>query len=286
MKHELLLLVAISTIWLSCSRKGYEEFNAAESLYEKSLYQESIAKYDEVRKKYKNRRPLVAKSTYNIGQIHFENENYEQAKKEFYNLLLSTNSELDRGGVGSGIMQDPYALYKHNACKNLAEIYLQEENYEEALKYTQLFDLKYPYQHFCGNELMYNEIFTAHTYARCYEGLEMEDEAIKVLIPYLFPTGLASNNELSKMAERLLKQNYTKNELEQELSIMHKGLRSVNMDRGKNQYVAYVTTFLDVEVLLPDVWSLSLIMNEEENEEIDIYREYLEGIEFFSDILK
>lgn len=44
--------------------------------------------------------------------------------------------------------------------------------------------------------------------------------------------------------------------------------------------------FFDVEVLLLDVWYLLLIMNEEENEEIDIYREYLEGIEFFSDILK
>lgn len=52
---------------------------------------------------------------------------------------------------------------------------------------------------------MYNEIFMVYIYVRCYEGLEMEDEVIKVLILYLFFIRLVSNNEFLKMVERFFK---------------------------------------------------------------------------------
>lgn len=54
-----------------------------------------------------------------------------------------------------------------------------------------MFDKKYKYTHFCGNELMANEIYTATAYARLYHGYGRSRKAISYLLPHLFYNGYA-----------------------------------------------------------------------------------------------
>ena len=110
---------------------------------------------------------------------------------------------------------EQYALYKHRSASRLADIYLNQEYYEKARKYIRLFDKKYKYKHFGGNEMMAHEIYTARQYARLYHGEGKTAKAINKLLPYLFYNGLASNSKLLKLLDTLLRQQYTEAEIRQ-----------------------------------------------------------------------
>jgi hypothetical protein len=99
----------------------------------------------------------------------------------------------------------------------LADIYITENNYVEAEKYVRLFDKKYPYEHFCGNELTAYQIFKSRSYAKVYGGQGKTDEAIKQLVPHLFYTGLAANDELIEDLIVLLDKKYKAEEVKNEL---------------------------------------------------------------------
>ncbi len=65
---------------------------------------------------------------------------------------------------------EQYALYKNNSAFHLAEICLILQDYDKSAKYIKLFDKKHKYKHFDGKEMMANEIYTAKSYARLYNG--------------------------------------------------------------------------------------------------------------------
>jgi tetratricopeptide (TPR) repeat protein len=152
---------------------------------------------------------------YNIGYILNEQGKKDEAKTVLKEVLASNYNEKDLGG--RGIMGPQYALYKHFSCEQLADIYISETNYVEAEKYVRLFDKKYPYEHFCGNELTAYQIFKSRSYAKVYDGQGKTDEAIKQLIPHVFYAGLADNDELIEDLISLLDKRYKTEEIKNEL---------------------------------------------------------------------
>ncbi len=180
--------------------------------------------------------PLAPKAKYNIAYILREKGRDEEAISVFEDILTSKYNEKDKFG---GLMEQ-YALYKHRSASNLADIYLDKRDYEKAKKYIRLFDKKYKYKHFCGNEMKANQFHTAMAYARLYDGKGNNEKAIKQLLPYIFDGALADNEALLALLGSLLEKAYTEQELRQmvkkaksTLKINNKGLARITFFETK-----------------------------------------------------
>lgn len=189
-------------------------FDKAIELHEDEELDSALIAFRQFRTQYPNSE-LSPRVHYNIGYILNEQGKRDEAKIVFKEVLASNYNEKDPGG--RGLMGPQYALYKHFSCEQLADIYITEKNYVEAEKYVRLFDKKYPYEHFCGNELTAYQIFKSRSYAKVYDGQGKTDEAIKQLVPHVFYTGLADNDELIKDLILLLDKRYKTEEIKDEL---------------------------------------------------------------------
>ena len=90
---------------------------------------------------------LIFRALNNKGFAELELKDYKKAKETFLKILKSEANDKEKGGIGSGIMGEPYANYKNRACKTLADIELKSNNYYEALNYLDE-TKKFPYAHF------------------------------------------------------------------------------------------------------------------------------------------
>lgn len=213
-KHIVFVFYVLCFNIILAQNELFEQANTF--LYHKE-YGKSLSLYEKIKKKYWWKHSLYSKASYNIGYIYYLQKDHQNAKKVFQKILKSHFYELDAGGKGYGIMQEPYALYKYNSSKNLAEIALIEENYVDALKYTELFDKKYPYQHFCGNEMYWNSLYTAMMYGAIYRKLGQKDSALSHLLPLVIECGLGSNKNLVNLTIEILQENYSEDEIKREL---------------------------------------------------------------------
>jgi len=181
--------------------------------------------------------PLYYRALFNTGHLYREIGDPKKAIKVFEKLIASNANDTDAYG---GLMEQ-YTLYKHRSARNLAEIYLDSKVFDKAAKYIRLFDKKYKYQHFCGNELMANDIYTATMYARLYWGQEKKQRAIKTLLPYLFDSGLASNAEVLHLLEKYLNATFSTITLQKMVKEAYHSLEV------KNNETAYFS-FLDKRI--------------------------------------
>ena len=189
-------------------------FDIAFELHEDEELDSALIVFRQFRTQFPNS-GLIPRVHYNIGYILNEQGKTDEAKTVLKEIIASNYNENDPGG--HGLMGSQYALYKHYSCEQLADIYMDEKNYIEAEKYVKLFDKKYPYEHFCGNELKAYQIFKSRSYAKVYDGQGKTDDAIRQLIPHLFYTGLADNDELIKDLILLLDKKYKGDEIKNEL---------------------------------------------------------------------
>ncbi len=187
-KFIFLLLLIAGMLNGNCQSKKEKEqkindlFYNAEKHMDDSALDKAITTYKEIIQITKRRSVNYSKAVFNLGYIYYLQGNDSAAEKVFYQILGRGFNEMDKGGRGSGIMQEPYALYKHNACEVLAEIEFKRNNHAKALEYIYTFDRVYPYRHFCGNELASNRIYTAEMYSRAYAGQKDTISAIQSII--------------------------------------------------------------------------------------------------------
>jgi len=248
MKKYLVVLPAMLMITTLVAQKPGELFEKACSYYREEEYDSALFIFEKIYKKGKGDETLIAKSFYNMGDIYMTKKNFSKAKEIFLAILDADYDEMDKGGRGEGIMGEPYALYKNNSSKCIAEIALIEKNYTDALNYTNLFAHVYPYQHFCGNEYKANDIYIAYTYARCYEGLQQTDKAIEVLLPECMGSGLAGNNYVVKMACDLIQRKYSKDQIRRELEQAASQIRLKTKRRSGYKYDYYYTSVFGTEI--------------------------------------
>ena len=193
---------------------------------------------------------LIPRVKYNIGYILREIGRDEESIPIFEELLASNYNDKERFG---GLMEQ-YALFKHRSASHLADIYLKIEDYEQARKYIRLFDKKYKYRHFGGNEMMAHEIYTA----RLYNGQGKPDKAIKKLLPYIFDNRLASNSSLLELLDKLLNDRYSTEELQNLVAQAKSSLTVSNKDKA---YIKFLNT--KIEVLDYQLFALGNIEFEE-----------------------
>ncbi len=278
------LLLMISTS--GTSQKPVELFEQAVDFYNDGELDSALFIFQKLYTKGKGDETLVAKAHYNMGDIFMEKKDYKNAKKVFMEILDANYNEMDEGGLGSGIMGEPYALYKNNCCKNLAKIALEEKDYKKALEYTELFNKVYPYRHFCGNEISANEIYVAYTYARCYLGLGDTLRAISSLLPECFYNPYASNQHVQEMAAKLICKQYNGIDVMQSLEQSIELISFREFGFGKNKNKRYYINFLQVEIQIK-YWNEWPITPEDAAKivkkytEIDFVKYYLRQNDFF-----
>lgn len=220
-----------------------------------------IENYTELISKYPKSK-LVFRALNNKGFAELELEDYEEAKKTFFKILNSNANDKENGGIGSGLMGEPYANYKNRACKILADLEIKNKKYQEAINYLD-FTKKYPYRHFCGNEFASEEIYMAEMYSKCYLGLNQCEKAFDILLPNIIENGLASNSELVNITFNALLKNYKKEDLKIQLENSFKNVVSVKETRNKKEYTYYYINYLNRKIEL-NSWKLNEMMNEQE----------------------
>lgn len=171
---------------------------------------------------------------------------YNEEAISYYKMILESEADdLEPGGIGEGIMAEPYAMYKNRACKSLAEIYIQEKNFVYALKYLNL-TKKYPYRHFCGNEYAADDIYMSTLYTKCYIGLNDIDKALAESLPQIYNNRLAGNFELVSLVINILKDNFDFEAVKNEYlnSIAAENIKY----KKKNGYNLYYVNFLNYTI--------------------------------------
>jgi len=237
-----------------------------ETILEKALeyYQELIDSFPQSN--------LLFRALNNKGFIELALEDTEEAIKTFQIILDSKAEDNEKGGIGSGLMGEPYANYKNRAAKMLAEIYIKAYDYKKAVKYLGL-TRQFPYRHFCGNEYAADEIYMSELYAKCYLGLNETDKALKILLPNLLENGLADNSDLVILTTETLLKRYPKAELR---TLYENAFKSYKTEKIKpkdsDEYEKYFITFLDTDIEI-NSWRLEFVKQEEKQKEIeDIYK--------------
>ncbi len=148
--------------------------------------------------------PDYPRALHNIGMISLDIGDTNRATEMMNAVLAGPFDDLDPVGRGEGIMAEPYAMYKHNACLSLASIAMARGQYQPALVLIAQADTVYRYRHFCGNEAMADALGIVVLRAMCLEGLALYDQALECLKPRLAPNGLASNDRIIEIFGRIM----------------------------------------------------------------------------------
>jgi tetratricopeptide (TPR) repeat protein len=188
---------------------------------------------------------LYPKAYYNVGYCYFRDNQSDSAIVVFKSILTGNFNEQEP--TGGGIMDDPYANYRHRASGILSSIYYDKKMYDTALYYFSLSDTVYPYLHFCGNEYAESDVYTALGYADLYEKLGNKDKAVECLLSAIFIT-LADNYKVISELKRLLA---GKKNLKKELDDALDKIYSTTVHRDTYSYNQYCFKFLQVEIPIP-----------------------------------
>jgi tetratricopeptide (TPR) repeat protein len=222
-----------------------------------------IRDYEELIKEFPKSK-LIFRALNNKGLAELELKDYKNAQVTFQKILKSEANDKEKGGIGSGIMGEPYANYKNRASKILANLELKNSNYQEALNYLDE-TKKFPFRHFCGNEYAADEIYMAEMYAKCYLGLNQYEKAYDILLPNIIENGLASNSEIITISIDALLKNYKKEELKIQFENCFKNVFAEKVKSNKNEYTTYNINFLNRKIQL-ESWKLNSEMTEQERE--------------------
>lgn len=192
-------------------KKDEVAFEAALKLFEEDKTYEGIDALNDFIKNYPLSK-LRPWAHFDIGVAYYSVGELKSAADVFLEIL-----DMGYNEHGPNNLMEPYALYKHNSARYLADISLLVKEWDDAERYIIMFDKEFPYQHFCGNEWAAYDLMKATMLARLHEGQGRIDEAVRDLAPHIFPNGLASNEEVVSLLKEILQRNYSEREILTEL---------------------------------------------------------------------
>lgn len=240
--HQLLaILFAFSPVFTVA--QGKEEkivFEYAVDLFQNEKHQEAANSFKKFMADFPKSR-LKGRAHFNLALSFRALGDTARAKVTFHEILQMGYNEKDENSL-----MEPYTLYKHHSCRMLALMALDEHDYTAAERYIEMFDKKFPYQHFCGNEWAAYDMFKAVLLAKVYTGTNRFEKAVKTLVPYTFSDALASNEKVLEELEVIVRREYTKPEIKAELI---NAIESLQVTQKKDRTIATITLFkTNVEV--------------------------------------
>jgi tetratricopeptide (TPR) repeat protein len=226
-------------------------FDHGLELYRDKEYDSALLVFEKVYNEGRGNFNLINKSYYNIAQIYLEKNDIKKAKALFTEIIGSSEfDDMEEGGLGSGLMADPYALYKNHSCNIMAHLALEEYHYKEALSFVEMADKIYPFRHYCGNAYESYAVYLATMYAKCYIGMGNREKAIGMLLPECFNSIYADNSDLIKLLVPLLKSKYDSGTIKEMVDHALTNITSKKTGKGKHSGIVYVTTLFGTEFIL------------------------------------
>jgi tetratricopeptide (TPR) repeat protein len=185
--------------------------------------------------------PLKGRAHFNLALSFKDMGDIARARATFLEILDMPYNERDDNSL-----MEPYTLYKHHSCRMLAFMALDDHDYGEAERYINMFDKKFPYQHFCGNEWSAYNMFKAVMLARVYFATNRSQKAIETLVPYTFSDALASNQSVLEELDTVVRHEFTTAQIKAEFT---HALQSLQLKKRKHGTTATITLFnVDAEV--------------------------------------
>jgi tetratricopeptide (TPR) repeat protein len=209
-------------------------FDAAAKRFEDGDYLTAAVEFEQMIKQFPKSK-LVARAHFNRALCYYLFKDYETSEEIFLAILNEDYNEKDPNSL-----MEPYALYKHNTCRYLAHMALEKKDFVATEKYIELFDKKYPYQHFCGNEWSAYHMYVDVMRAKVYMGTGQVKKAMDILLPSIFFNGLASNEDVLVELERIIDQAYSK---EQAGAEFKQALASFTFKKEKKQTSATIELY-------------------------------------------
>ncbi len=286
MRKALFSIILITFVLSATAQKVVKRFEEASRMHEQKNYDSALYLYAAIYNKGIGSTELIAKSYYNIGVIYLDRGNTEAAKAVFEDLLTEDFNEMDHGGTGSGIMAEPYAIYKNRSCRILAHLSIEAKDFKRALMYTEKADKEYPYRHFCGNEYAANDIYMAMMYATCYAGLGDKDRAINTLFPHYMENGFANNTELVDQLCKLLKEKYSKDEISRQVELAITGIYTKEVRKRNYTYKGYFVKMFNTELEITEYSSDIYFKKIKDQEVVDLCRTYFKASAFIKKLME
>lgn len=154
---------------------------------------ESFEAWSKVRRHHPNSSEWL-KAVFNLGCYWRARGEPQRAITAFTELR---DAEVDDLEPDSNLME-AYRNYRHRAQSEIAECYLELEDYGRALESFRLAVTLYPYQTFCGNCAASRRSELISDEARCHDGL---GDARRALIYYFRTPGLSHSRRIVELYE-------------------------------------------------------------------------------------
>ncbi len=240
-------------------------FKEANKYYDAGQYDKALKGYQYFVKHFPEDQGYP-RALYNVAHCQFLLKQYKQCVKTCRKLMAVEAEETDPSGWG--LMDDPYANYRHRGADMACECYLIQQQWDSALHYLALSDTVYPYIHFCGNAGAENTVSNALRYAEIYEHLGQPDKALGKLLQTVFLDGLT---DISKVIDELRKLLSGRESLQQELdaaldAMYEKTFEYVDKEGETHTHTHHYFSFLNVEIEAPeDYWFFYFVPNKVES---------------------
>lgn len=259
------LLALLSTVLLLQANAQEEPTTPEERLFEEAAqrfeagdYLTAAVDFEQLIKQYP-KSDVVPRAHFNRALCYYYFKDYETSEEIFHEILEQRYDERDPNGL-----MEPYALYKHHTCRYLASIALEKKDYQAAEKYINLFDKKYPYQHFCGNEWSAYDMYKAVMYAKVYRGTNRIDRAMNELLPHMFSDALASNEEVLTELEDIIDKHYSKDESQAEFEKALASLEVKDVKKHRSGTIILYGVKIEIEDYFYDYDEKSSKVSDEE----------------------
>ena len=226
-------------------------FKEANKYYDAGQYDKALKGYQYFVKHFPEDQGYP-RALYNVAHCQFLLKQYKQCVKTCRKLMAVEAEETDPSGWG--LMDDPYANYRHRGADMAYECYRLQEQWDSALHFLALADTVYPLIHFCGNAHAQNDVSNALRYAEIYEHMGQPEKALEKLLQTVFLDGLTN---ISKVIDELRKLLSGREGLQQELdaaldAIYEKTFEYVDNEGETHTHTHHYISFLDVEIEVPE----------------------------------
>lgn len=289
LKAENYLSVFNESIYVNDSLEELDTLNKQDKIkYEvyseirENIYDDVLDIYSDIVEKH-SKSKIFFKSLYNKAFIEKELGYIEDAIETNIQLINSKANDLEKGGLGEGLMAEPYANYKNRACRNLVNLYIEKQDFNKAKKYFNL-TRNYPYQHFCGNAHATDEVHMASLESNIYIGLKQDREALRCLLPYVFGNLLTESTYVEDLAFDLVEKLDVKTQIKNEIESQAGNIKARKVKYGKDKVEEYFITLFDKEINITFIRNI-LLMEDSIDEKEKIKKALLES-DFYKKLLK
>ncbi|UTW61733.1 tetratricopeptide repeat protein [bacterium SCSIO 12741] len=244
MKRLVLLPMLCVSVMIWAQKMPSDYFQEGAVMMEGGNPQKAIESFKYIVDHHKSN-DIYPKAYYNLGYCYYENRQYDKAKVIFRDILNQGFNEKDP--LNGGLMDEPYANYKHRSSRLLYQLYFDQEEYDSALHYLAVADTVHTYNHFCGNAHAQASVHTAVNYAVIYERMKDFDQAEAVLLPEVI-NEFANTQPIVEELEKLYEVRDDRTSLKTQLDQAIDSIYTVEEKWNDRTYTNYCLNFHGTEI--------------------------------------